>query len=289
MAPRRSGCAAALLLAAGAGAQPCYTVSSWIGFGNSLPLVDGIGTAARIYSPYDLEPTPGFLGYYIAEQNGHRVRYVNMSTRLVTSVAGSVSGTSGQVDGVGTSALLNTPEGLALDYIRNVLYVTSFTGTTLRRIDLATRRVTTVAGNAVAASKDGVGTAASLQSVRGAAMDAVNNLVYLGAWANCSIRMYNASSRVVSTLTGVGGCSSTDGPTAKDVRVFNPSIIRIINNSIYILRKHPLATFALSTFCGRGCSAARARSCPLARRSRLAGFAALMSTWPRARCTFVRI
>lgn len=92
-----------MLLAAGAGAQPCYTVSSWIGFGNSLPLVDGIGTAARIYSPYDLEPTPGFLGYYIAEQNGHRVRYVNMSTRLVTSVAGSVSGTSGQVDGVGTS------------------------------------------------------------------------------------------------------------------------------------------------------------------------------------------
>lgn len=240
-APRRSIAGRALPLTvlvvlAGlrAAAAVCYQTSAWVGYGNSAPLVDGVGTASRIYSPYDLEPTANSLGYYISEQNGHRVRYMNMTTRAVTCVAGSVNGTSGQVDGVGTLALFNTPEGLALDTLRNVLYVTSFSGTTLRRIDLSTRAVTTVAGNAVAASVDGVGTAASLQSVRGAAMDVANNIVYLGAWANCTIRMFNATSRLVSTLTSTGGCSAADGPTAADVHLYNPSVIRLINGSLWV-------------------------------------------------------
>ncbi len=52
---------------------------------------------------------------YIADTNNHRIRKVTVSTGIMTTVAGTgASGYSGD-NGQATSAVLNTPCGIALD------------------------------------------------------------------------------------------------------------------------------------------------------------------------------
>ena len=135
---------------------------------------------------------------------------------------------------MGTGATLQTPEGLGVDLLRGALYVTSFTGTTLRRIDLATRAVTTVAGTAAATttSLDGIGTAATIYSCRGAAFDTAANLLYFTAWSACSIRAYNASSGAVRTLSSTS-CASVDG-VGTSIRFYSPSGLRMAGGALWV-------------------------------------------------------
>lgn len=84
--------------------------------------------------------------FYIAEQNNNRIRKVN-TAGIITTVAGSSLGAGFSGDnGPATDARLNTPSGLALDGAGN-LYIADRYNHRIRKVDLTTGIITSVAGN----------------------------------------------------------------------------------------------------------------------------------------------
>lgn len=96
-----------------------------------------IGTPAGIA----LDPTATYL--YVCDSAANAVRRVELANGAVTLVAGG--NTAASVNGVGAAASFNGPADLVVDHARNLLYVAEFAGRRVRRIQLATNNVTTVA------------------------------------------------------------------------------------------------------------------------------------------------
>ena len=94
----------------------------------------------------------------MADYNNHKIRRVAVATGAVTTVASS--GEEGDEDGVGGAAEFDGPSGIAISPDGSVLFVADFGGYTIRRVEVATGVVTTVAGSGAEGSADGVGGAA---------------------------------------------------------------------------------------------------------------------------------
>jgi hypothetical protein len=100
---------------------------------------DGTGAAARFGTPFGI--TTDGTNLYVVDTNNNTIRRVVIATGEVTTLAGT-AGTSGTVDG--TAALFQKPFGIATD--GTSLYVTD--AERIRKVVIATRTVTTLAGGA---------------------------------------------------------------------------------------------------------------------------------------------
>ena len=103
--------------------------STAVGFGSA----DGIGTGARFSSPYAVA-VDAFGNVYVSDGNNHTIRQIT-SAGVVITLAGSV-GNAGTVDGIGSEARFNIPDGIAVDSVGN-LYVAQYSDGALRRISPA--------------------------------------------------------------------------------------------------------------------------------------------------------
>ncbi len=110
---------------------------------------DGIGSAARFARPHGVAFTSGYLWVTSGCQAIHRIE---LGTGQTTIVAGSTGGQTGNTDGTGLSARFNTPTRVIVDQSDSALLVIDNLGHRLRRVDLSTFAVTTVAGSPTAAS-----------------------------------------------------------------------------------------------------------------------------------------
>ena len=141
----------------------------------------GAATGASLDSPNGVAvDSSGNL--YIADRDNHRIRRVDASTKVITTVAGSgpVGFFAGGFSGDGsaaTSASLNLASGVALDALGN-LFVADQHNQRIRRVDASTGVITTVAGNGVQGfSGDGAAaTGARLLFPEGVALDNSGNL-----------------------------------------------------------------------------------------------------------------
>lgn len=147
---------------------------------------DGTGTAAVFNKPSDMTMVGGDI--YVADSFNHAIRKVVASTGATTTVAGPVSVISlGTADGVGTAARFNNPNGITTD--GTSLYVTDANNHCIRKIDLSTATVTTIAGTAGAApaSTDGTGAAAGFgNGMFGITTDGID--LYVADTGNGTIR-----------------------------------------------------------------------------------------------------
>lgn len=113
---------------------------------------DGVGSAARFYSPYGVA-LDGTGNAYVADQANHTIRKVVIASGTVTTIAGS-PGQSGATDGIGSVARFNYPAGLAYDG-KGSLFVADNKNHSVRKIALATATVTTYVGSPTAAVIEG--------------------------------------------------------------------------------------------------------------------------------------
>lgn len=72
--------------------------------GGSYGDSDGTGTSAQFKQCTAIQTTPDGATLYVLEEEGKRVRQVDVATRVVTTLAGSTSAVAGYVDAMGTSA-----------------------------------------------------------------------------------------------------------------------------------------------------------------------------------------
>ncbi|HEY6414536.1 MAG TPA: Ig-like domain repeat protein [Edaphobacter sp.] len=172
--------------------------------GSSTPGFDGDtgpATSGHLNLPTALALDPAG-NLYIADTQNHRVREVD-TTGIITTIAGNgTQGFSGD-SGPSTTASIDSPTGLAADSTN--LYLADTHNHRIRKIDLTTGIITTVAGTG-SPSYNGDGstaTTANLALPRGLTLDANGNL-YLADTANHRIRRIDATTGIITTIAGQG-------------------------------------------------------------------------------------
>jgi trimeric autotransporter adhesin len=151
---------------------------------------------------------------FIADTANNRIREVNATTGVITTVAGTgIAGYSGD-GGAATSATLNQPTGVALDSSGNIL-IADFGNSVIRKVNVATGVITTVAGNGTTgySGDGGPATSAELANPRSVVLDSFGNIIIADS-ANSVVREVSASTGKITTIAGDGntGDSGDGGP-----------------------------------------------------------------------------
>lgn len=180
--------------------------------GNGLPgYADGAALEAQFNFPNDLVADPhGSL--FVIEFNNHTVRKI--AGGMVGTWVGN--GTAGYADGLGASARLNQPSGIAHDRIDRFgevrLLVSEWGNQRVRRIS-TDGLVVTLAGTGVPGYVDGPGKQAQFRNPDGLAVDP-QGWIYVADNGNQAIRRINPSTLQVETIAGTGTAGYADGPGA---------------------------------------------------------------------------
>lgn len=211
---------------------------------------DGTGTAAAFRSPYGV--TTDGTNLYVADNGNHLIRKIVIATGEVSTLAGN--GSCGSTDGNGTSASFCGPSGITTD--GTFLYVTDTQNSSIRKINISTKDVSTLAGHAgLAGSDDATGTTARFLSPYGITTDGIN--LYVADTYNNTIRKIVIGSGVVTTLAGTAGVSgSTDG--AGSMALFNRpaalttdgAYLYVADTDNYIVRKISIYSGEVTTLAG---------------------------------------
>ncbi len=123
---------------------------------------NGLATGAALNNPTGLA-LDGAGNLYIADSFVNAVRVVDLSTGIIRTIAGNgAPGYTGD-GGQGTAAMLNGPNGLAVDPVAGVLYIADTGNNVVRKLDLATGVITTFAGTGAAGYSGDGGLATSAQ------------------------------------------------------------------------------------------------------------------------------
>ncbi|MGB0064807.1 MAG: RHS repeat-associated core domain-containing protein, partial [Terracidiphilus sp.] len=160
---------------------------------------------------------------YIADSGNNRIREVNASTSVISTIAGTgTAGYSGD-GGAAISAELNDPTRLVLDSADDI-YFADTNNNRIREVTAATGVMSTVAGNGTAAysGDGGAATSAKISGPRGVAVDSAGD-IYIADTGNNRIRMVTAGTTVISTIAGNGTAGfSGDGGTAVSAELNGP-------------------------------------------------------------------
>ena len=228
-------------------------VTTLAGLAGASGIADGTGTSARFNSPSGVA-VDGAGNVYVADTLNHTLRKVT-STGAVTTLAGH-AGVAGNSNGTGTAALLNAPEGLAIDSGSN-LFVADTNNHTIRKVVPSTGVVTTVAGLAGnSGSGDGLGSAARFNFPSGVAVDGTGNL-FVADTENHTIRKI-LSSGSVSTVAGLASSSGGADGTGSAARFDSPSDLAVDSvGNLYVadtdnftIRKVVVSTGTVTTLAG---------------------------------------
>jgi DNA-binding beta-propeller fold protein YncE len=163
----------------------------------------------------------------VADFFNHRIRVVDPSTGVVTTLAGSGFGSF--VNGTGTAANFNYPFGVAVIPSTGVIVVADQANNRIRLVTYPGGVVTTLAGSGTATFADGTGAGASFSAPRGVAVTSSGNIV-VSDQSNNRIRLVTYPGGVVTTLAGSGTGTFADG-TGTAASFYQPQTVAVIPSS----------------------------------------------------------
>ena len=222
---------------------------------------NGVALSSQVNIPYMI-CVDGSNNLYIADAGNNRVRKINATNNIITTVAGT-SGVGGYTgEGGATSVKLNNPIGVAVDAGGNFLYIGDNANNRIRKVDLAANTISSLAGITTAGfSGDGFAAiTAAISGPKGVAVDGSGN-VYFADAGNNRIRMINALSGIISTIAGNGTPGYvTDGVVATTTQINNPCGVYVdAAGNVYFadagnnrIRKIDVGTLIISTVAGNG-------------------------------------
>ena len=158
---------------------------------------------------------------FIADTMNNRIRMVDPHG-IITTVAGNGSSGSSGDGGPATDALLDEPEGVAVDGLGNI-YIADTQNHYIRKVDSATGTITPYAGKPTVAGykmEGGPALNAQLNEPQGLYVDASGNL-FIADTGNCMIRKVDALDEKIYRVAGaVSGTTpscgySGDGPATE--------------------------------------------------------------------------
>ena len=176
----------------------------------------------------------------------HRVRKVDTTGMITTFAGDGISGFSGD-GGAAVDARLADPRGVAVDSAGNV-YIADQSNGRIRRVDAATLKITTVAGNGSSA-------------LTAVAVDSVRNLLYIADLSNRRVRKVSTGGGAITTAAGNGsGGFSGDGGLATSASLDSPVGVAVDSaGNLFIadrfnqrVRKVDASTLEIDTIAGNG-------------------------------------
>ncbi|HXR97043.1 MAG TPA: hypothetical protein VN709_04285, partial [Terriglobales bacterium] len=175
---------------------------------------DGVGTGPAFtgasvaqFSQPDGIVTDGKIAYVSDSLNG-AIRKIDLATTNVTTVAGPHQGFA---DGPAASAAFFQNAGLAWVPSQNVIYIADTGNAAIRKLDLSSSTVTTVAGTNASGFADGSLTAARFNHPFGVLATADGTKLFIADTGNNAIRLIDLTAGTVTTIAGSGGLGSADG------------------------------------------------------------------------------
>jgi len=150
--------------------DPAQAPQVYAGIARSPGLKDDIRAQSLFRNPAFLVLNQADGSLYVSDESNHVIRRVGAgSSGRVDLIAGT--GQPGRSDGAALSASFTRPEGIALDG-RGYLWIADSGNHTIRRMNLATRQVETIAGQAgVSGVADGRGSQARFNLPSGIAVE----------------------------------------------------------------------------------------------------------------------
>lgn len=268
-------------------------VGDWSGLIRKIWALDGVittiaGTGILGYSGDGGQATSAMLGkasgiaidnagnIYIADADNNRIRRVEVSTGIITTIAGTGASTDSGDGGPAIHAGVSRPSGVAIDSAGNVYFGSGWDR--VRKVTADTGAISTVAGK--------FGT--SFSGDKGPAIDAHfwdpvpgavdgSGDIYVADFENSRIRKMAAATGIVDTVAGSAPCSSGqpplgvtvcrgeyagDGGPATSARLNYASAVAVdIDGNLYIadtlnhrIRRVDASTGSISTIAGVGVS-----------------------------------
>jgi len=196
---------------------------------------------------------------YIADAGNNKVREVSAATGVISTVAGTGTAGSSGDGGLATGALLNAPAGVVSDS-NGDLYIADSGNNKVRKVNVYTGLMTTVAGTGVAGSTGNnvAATAATLTHPDGVALDSNGDLYIADTGSNLVREVING---VITTVAGTGAAgSSGDGSAATGATLSGPTAVAVdAAGDVYIadtgnnkVRMISAATGVITTVTGTG-------------------------------------
>jgi hypothetical protein len=188
------------------------TVSTFAGDKTTSGFADGTGTAARFNMPLDILADAN-NNLYVSDAENHRIRKITPAG-VVTTLAGS--STIGSTDGTGAAASFSTPAGMCW-YSPTELLVTDLGMQKIRKVNITTGVVTTVAGQGSYGTDDGDAlTVAKFAVPTDVTIDDMKN-IYVTDYnairkiSGTCVTTYAGSINTAGTANGVGTAARFDG------------------------------------------------------------------------------
>ena len=195
-------------------------ISTKAGGGTSLG-DGGHGLQAQLAGPRGMARA-GDGAIFIADQLNNRIRRIDPNTGVITTIAGvGTAGFSGD-NGPAVAAELDGPRDIAL--FANFLYVTDANNHRIRRVDLFSGLITTIAGNGTnnTTGDNGPSISAEINLPAGIAVDSIGRL-YFSEFGGHVVRRIDLNGTVVRISgTGTPG-GSGDGGQATSAQLNQPS------------------------------------------------------------------
>ncbi|KAL0481426.1 NHL repeat-containing protein [Acrasis kona] len=200
--------------------------------------------------------------FLIADYSGNRIRAINHTTNVITTLAGAGSVTDDNSAFAVTR--LFSPSSLTTDYPNNIVIYADTLNNRIRILNFTSGNISTLAGTGTGNyNGDNIAaTKANLQSPIGVALDSLNNIVYIADYNNHRIRAVNRTSGNITTVAGTGQSGyNGDNIAATSARLFGPAGVAVdtVNNILYIadasnqrIRVVNLTTGNITTLAGTG-------------------------------------
>ena len=201
----------------------------------------------------------------IADQQNAVIRKLNMTTGVISTIAGTGGQYHSGDGGPANMAALYGPTGLAIDNAGDIFIAEEY-GSTIRKIDAGTGIITTIAGAPGAGfnytGDGGPATQATFWQPTDVALDVSGN-VYIADWENNVVRKVTVALGIISTAVGyypgTSGYSGDGGPaTGAELnecsRIFlDPAGNLLIGDQTNnVIRKVDAATNIIHTIIGSG-------------------------------------
>jgi DNA-binding beta-propeller fold protein YncE len=177
--------------------------------------------------------------WYICEHKGERISEVTRSGKTRTIAGTGVAGFGGD-GGNAVDATMRDPHGIVVDS-KGVMYVADTLNHVIRRIDLATGTISTLAGTGERGfgGDGGPASRALFNGTFGLALSAAGDKLYVADLGNRRIRMIDLKRGIVSTVAGNGeaGVPADGSEAAKSPLVDPRAVAADSKGNVYILER----------------------------------------------------
>ena len=212
------------LLALVASGEPFSSVTTLVGTG-----VPGY-SETQVNNPYGMTIGPdGAL--YFCEVDNHRVRRLDLKTRKMTLIAGNGQRGYRGDGGPAAEASLSAPHELLFDG-KGDLYIAERDNHVIRKVDMKTGIISTVAGTGMAgfSGDGGPGTKAQLRQPHSIVMDRDGTILICDI-GNHRIRRLHLDTGTIETYAGTGENKATpEGSSVREAPLNGPRTMALASN-----------------------------------------------------------